>query len=283
MPWPALPKNVIEDPRLRDRELVFRDREEAGRALVKLLKPEVKGPGRVLAIPCGGVPVGKLVAEGLNFELDLIVARKLQLPWNPEAGFGAVTAEGPVYLNQELLVAAGLTQEDFDRAEAKTRAEVRRREKLFRGERPAPELKGREVMVVDDGLASGYTMLAAVKWVKEQKPERLIVAVPTASLGSLIRISPEANLVAAANVRTGLSFAVANAYENWHDVKDQEVLDARPGQEATLTQARHGQGAAKTQFRKKSVQASVQGTLTTWPPWRSLARPTRSNQGQHPG
>ena len=221
----SLPENAREDPRLRDRERIFADREHAGRVVAELLRPEVGVRGLVLAIPCGGVPVGRAVAEGLNGDFDLVVARKLQLPWNPEAGFGACTADGPVYLNHDLYLAAGLTPADLEIAEARTRAEVRRRERLFRGERPPPEVAGREVIVVDDGVASGYTMLAAAAWVKEWKPARLILAVPTARLESLARLSREADLVVAANVRRGNSFAVALAYQNWADLQDRDVLD----------------------------------------------------------
>lgn len=221
-----LPENVIEDPMLRDRELVFRDRRHAGDVLAGLVNTLGLKRPVVLAIPAGGVPVGIEVARALGAELDLIIARKLQIPGNTEAGFGAVAEDGPVFLNDGLVESLGLTRQEIKAAEEKTREELKRRVLVFRAGRPMPELHGREVLLVDDGLASGATMIAALAWAKDRGPDQVIVAAPTGHESTALRLSRQASFVVCPNIRGGLSFAVASAYQHWHDLADTEVMAA---------------------------------------------------------
>jgi len=220
-----LPENVIEDFSLRDKSQVFHDRDQAGGVLAGHLKElELSGP-LVLAIPCGGVPVASRVCVDLGLQFDILLVRKLQIPGNTEAGFGACTTDGPVFLNHDLVESLGLSPAQIQEAEKKTRNELYRREKIFREGRPLPEVNGRDVVLVDDGLASGYTMHAAVGWVKEKKCRTVTVAAPTAHLSTAARLARSSDYLVCPNIRGGFSFAVADAYERWYDLQDDEVLD----------------------------------------------------------
>ncbi len=219
-----LPANVMEDPGLRDAAPVFTDRRHAGEALGAMLKYLSLSRPIVLAIPAGGVPVGAEAARALGADLDLIFSRKLQVPGNTESGFGAIAGDGPVFLNDELVEALGLGERVIADAEARTRDELARRERLFRAGRPLPALSGREAILVDDGLASGITMTAAAAWARGQKPGRLIIAAPTGHLDTVLRLSRLCDLIVCPNLRAGYSFAVASAYEHWHDLDDAEVM-----------------------------------------------------------
>lgn len=216
---------IVDEGSLRSRRGVFEDRDHAGRLLAEKLQGKVKEDMVVLAIPSGGVPVGCAVAEALKAPLDLMVVRKLQVPWSPEAGFGAVTVDGTVVLNEPLVAGLGLTQEEISRCAAQTVEIIKERRRKFRGDRPFPDLKGKTVILVDDGLASGYTMLAAVISVRKREPRRVIVAVPTAPPASIQLIAPHVDEVVCLNIRDELYFAVADAYQRWYDLGDEEVVE----------------------------------------------------------
>jgi len=178
----------------------------------------------VLGIPSGGVPVASEIADALHLTIDFIIVRKIQIPYNPEAGFGAVGPDGEVILNERLLGQMGLTDTEKNAQIKKTKEIIKRRNQLFRGERPPPLLKDKNVIVVDDGLASGYTMLAAVRYVKRKMPHEVIIAVPTGAERTVNFILPEADKLLCLNVRSGFHFAVAEAYRNWYDLTDEEVI-----------------------------------------------------------
>jgi predicted phosphoribosyltransferase len=161
--------------------------------------------------------------------LDLIIVRKIQFPWTTEAGFGAIDPDGVPLFNEMLLSRMPLTPEQISAQIAKTEANLKERERILRGGRPYPDLAGETVMVVDDGLASGYTMQAAVRFLKKKGAARLIVAVPTALDRAAQTLLSLVDLLVCPNIRSGLSFAVAEAYENWYDVDQQEVLDVLAG------------------------------------------------------
>lgn len=215
---------LTEEISLRDKFYVFEDREEAGRLLAeKLIR--YKGPGSmVLGIPSGGVPVASEIANALNLPMDLVIARKIQMPNNPEAGFGAMGPEGEVILNERLLDHLGLAEDEIKAQTKKTMDIIRRRNQIFRGGRPFPSLKDKIAILVDDGLASGYTMLAAVRFIKRKAPQKIIIAVPTASERTVELILPEIDELICPNVRSGIFFAVADAYRNWYDLTDEEVI-----------------------------------------------------------
>ncbi len=214
----------VEDSALRDRKYVFEDRHDAGKLLSGKLT-RYKGIGAlILAIPSGGLPVAAEIAEALTMQLDMIIVRKLQIPFNPEAGFGAMGPDGEVIINEELLSRLRLTEEAVKAQIKKTGEVIRKRDHLFRKGRPFPSCRDRGVIVVDDGLASGYTMLAALKDIRRKMPSRLIAAVLTGPERTIKNIMPEADEVICLNVRRGPSFAVADAYRNWYDLTDEDVL-----------------------------------------------------------
>ncbi|NMC88202.1 MAG: phosphoribosyltransferase, partial [Methanomicrobiales archaeon] len=144
----------------------------------------------------------------------------------PEAGFGAVTWDGRVFLNRALMAGLDLSEADVEAAIAKAKWSVEERIEKFTGGRGLePELTGRVAILVDDGLATGYTMLAAVEAARAESPHRIIVAIPTGSLHAVTFIAGKADTVICPNIRTGRAFAVAQAYERWHDLTDQEVQE----------------------------------------------------------
>ena len=217
---------IIEDRTMRDRLGVFEDRTDAGRRLAATLSQlEMSAEAVVCAIPAGGVPPGLEVARALAAPLRMAVVRKVQIPWNPEAGFGAVTWDGQVFLNRALMTGLDLSEAEVNAAVAKARKNVEERREKFSGGRAEPGLEGRTAILVDDGLATGYTMLAAVEAVRAGSPGEVIVAVPTGSLHAVDFIARKVDLVVCLNIRTGRTFAVAQAYERWHDITDQEVQE----------------------------------------------------------
>ncbi|HHT9136736.1 MAG TPA: phosphoribosyltransferase, partial [Candidatus Wunengus sp. YC60] len=216
--------NLIEDRSLRDKVYVFKDRKEAGRVLAQRLSGYKDSDGIVLGIPSGGVPVAAEIAKILGLSLDVVIVRKIQLPDNTEAGFGAVGPDGEVSLNTSLISQLHLTKEAVERQIQMTVGIIKRRNELFRGGCPFPSLKDKVVIIVDDGLASGYTMLSAVDFIKRHKPEKVVIAVPTAPKGTVDFILPQVDELVCLNVRGGFPFAVANAYENWYDLEDEEVI-----------------------------------------------------------
>jgi predicted phosphoribosyltransferase len=217
---------ITEEPKYRERTFVFKDRLHAGRILAEKLR-EYAGNKRVivLAVPAGGVPVGYVVASLLAVPMDVVVARKAQIPWNPEAGFGAVTWNGEIVLNESLVSDLGMTEKMIEESILKTRRIIHERIRKFRGDRPMPDLGGKIVILIDDGLASGFTMLAAARSVRKREPERTVIAIPTASLRALQLLKPEVDGIVCLNIRSGPIFAVADAYENWYDLSDEEVTE----------------------------------------------------------
>ena len=157
-----LPQNVIEMAELRDRVSVFRDREHAGDTLARMLNRYEGSRAILFAVPAGGVPVAAVMAERLRLRLEVAVVSKITLPWNTEAGYGAVAFDGSVLLNEDILARIGLAREQIEEGRRTTLEKVQRRLRKFRGDRPLPDLEATTAILVDDGLASGFTMLAAV-------------------------------------------------------------------------------------------------------------------------
>ena len=230
VPEQPLMGEITDNPRLRDRRFVFLDRHDAGRQLGAFIRTlsAVKNP-LVLAIPAGGVPVGREVAAALGAPLALAVVRKIRIPGSTESGFGAVTWDGQVLINEPLRAALGLSAATVDEAVAETRENVSRRIALFGGGRPVPPMEGKTIILIDDGLASGFTMLAAIQSVRLRNPAGVIVAVPTASASSAALVSRHADLLVSLNIRSGRTFAVADAYQEWYDLDDREVLEELAG------------------------------------------------------
>lgn len=215
---------LIEESTFRDKLYVFRDRHHAGELLVEKLKEYKSADAYVLAIPAGGVPVGYVISKSLKLPLDVIIVRKIHIPWNQEAGFGAITFDGIIIFNERLLHILGLTKEEIDHCIKIEGEAIERRLKLLRGGKPFPDITGRTTILVDDGIASGYTMLSAVESVRRRGPKRIIVAVPTGSESAIRLLEPWVDEIVCLNIRTGPVFAVADAYESWYDLTDEDVV-----------------------------------------------------------
>ena len=216
--------NIIQLPELLDQVRVFRNRRQAGEVLARMLEGFRLTNTLILAIPSGGVPVAVVIAEQLQLPLDIAVVSKITLPWNTEAGYGAVAFDGTMRLNQDLLPHLRLTEKQLKEGRAQTFEKVRRRLQKFRGDQAMPDLRDRKVILVDDGLASGFTLLVAVEAVRKAGAESILVAVPTGSYKSVLRVSRQVETLYCANIRAGWSFAVAEAYQRWTDVEEEEAL-----------------------------------------------------------
>lgn len=200
----------------------FANREAAGEALADVLAYYRGADVLVLGLPCGGVVVAARVAEDLAAELDVIVARKLPSPISQELAIGAVTADGERYLNEGLISELGVSDMFLDAVTGVQRAEARQREQRFRGNRVAPRITGRIVILVDDGLATGATMHAAVRSVRKQRPGHLIVAAPVGSHEACEALAHEADEVVCP-WRPEPFGAVGLYYENFVQTSDAEV------------------------------------------------------------
>lgn len=216
---------LIESEDLRDRLFVFEDRTEAGLRLSESLVKFSSTGAIIFAIPSGGVPIAAIIAKELGLALDLLLVRKVRVPDNPEAGLGAVGPEGEVILNTGLIGRLMISKEEVERETSEARETIKKREGLFRKGRPFPSIEGKTVIVVDDGLASGYTMLTSVEFLRRLNPEQIIVAVPSAHEMTVKQVVGQVDELYCLNIRGGFSFAVADAYKEWYDLTDREVLD----------------------------------------------------------
>jgi predicted phosphoribosyltransferase len=204
-------------------QLPFADRAEAGRLLAaKLATLTLPANSVVLALPRGGLPVGFEVAKRLQSPLDVVIVRKLGVPWQPELAMGAIADGSFQTLDQDLIRAFGLSRKEIDAVIAKEKVEIERRVKLYRKGRPALDLDGRTVLLVDDGLATGSTMLVAARYVRSLRPERTLIAVPVASVQACQRLKGEADdRVCLATPEPFV--AVGQWYVDFSQVKDSEV------------------------------------------------------------
>ncbi|UCF90392.1 MAG: phosphoribosyltransferase [Desulfobacterales bacterium] len=228
----SLPPGVFDLPHLREKTRVFSDRAQAGEILADVLDAAPSSPDLVLGIPAGGLPVAAVIHRRLGLDLDVAVVSKITLPWNTEAGYGAVAFDGTVRLNQAMLAHIGLSPQQIKEGIEKTRRKVRRRVRRLRGGRPWPDLTRRAVILVDDGIASGFTLRVAVEAIRKAGAGSITVAVPTGHRASLPPIASAVSAVYCPNIRGGMRFAVADAYANWSDVTAEELdaLLAKSGQ-----------------------------------------------------
>ena len=216
---------IIEREDLRNRAHVFRDRAHAGAVLAEMLAPSFdrRPHAMVLAIPAGGVPVAAPIAQRLALPCDLAVVSKITLAWNTEAGYGAVAFDGSAYLNDAFVRRIGLSEADVETGVARTREKVVRRNAALRENRSYAAVTGADVVLVDDGLASGFTLRAAVAAVRATGAASISVAVPTAHESSARAITASVEGFYCPNVRSGHSYAVADAYKKWSDVDEETV------------------------------------------------------------
>jgi putative phosphoribosyl transferase len=201
---------------------MFDDRKDAGKRLGRALI-NYRGKGiLVLAIPRGGVEVGYEVARTLDADLSLIIVRKLPFPDNPEAGFGAIAEDGSTIIIEQATY--GVPQGTLERIIEFQQEEIERRIQVLRNGEPLPDLKGRTVILVDDGIAMGSTMRAAIKLCKHQEAGRIVVAVPVTSAGVAREIGALVDEIVVLK-QPHYFRAVAQVYRNWYDVSDREVLE----------------------------------------------------------
>ena len=200
----------------------FTDRADAGRQLAALLAHLRDQRALVLALPRGGVPVAYEVAHSLKAPLDVLNVRKLGVPWHEELAMGAIATGGVRVLNNDVIIAAGITASQLDEATARERLEVDRRERLYRGGRPAPDLRGRTVILVDDGIATGATVRAAISVVRAQNAARLVLAVPVAQDSIATELAREVDELVCV-IRPGDLYAIGLWYDEFPQLTDREV------------------------------------------------------------
>ena len=205
--------------------MLFRDRSEAGRWLADRLQAYKGRPDvLVLALPRGGVPVAFELAQSLDVPLDVFLVRKLGTPGQEELAMGAIASGGVRVLNDEIVGALAIPAKVIEDVARKEEQELRRREASYRGSRPAPDVKGRVVILVDDGLATGSTMRAAVRAVKQMQPARVVVAVPVAATSTREEISREVDEIVCSTPPEPF-LAVGRWYQDFSQTSDEEVHD----------------------------------------------------------
>ncbi|MHA2283880.1 MAG: phosphoribosyltransferase [Promethearchaeota archaeon] len=182
------------------------------------------------AIPNGGVAVTEGFSSRFNLDYDILIVRKIKIPHNTEAGFGSITTDGTILVNQPLLSQLNLSEKSIKDSIEITKTEIKSRLKFYSKKNNLKDsyeehIKNKNIFILDDGLASGFTMLAAISMIKKYNPEKIYIAVPTAPLRTVNLIKPEVDKVLCPNVREVAWFAVADAYKNWYDVPESEVLD----------------------------------------------------------
>ncbi|MFX1339906.1 MAG: phosphoribosyltransferase [Promethearchaeota archaeon] len=218
----------------------YESRFQAGELLAELIEQKkekihnfaIKNPNQFFcfAIPNGGVPVVEGLCSKLGIGYDLLIVRKIKIPFNTEAGFGSITTDGTVLINEELLGHLNLSDREVINSIELTKREISERLKFYHKEVNLENLYRQSInekciFMIDDGLASGFTMLAAIKMVKKYNPKKIFVAVPTSPLSSVQRISLHIDDLFCPNVRNVWRFAVADAYKHWYDVPESEVLE----------------------------------------------------------
>jgi len=218
----------------------YESRFKAGELLAEYVKRENKYLNKSLmedknqffcfAIPNGGVPVTEGFCSKYNLYYDILIVRKIKIPYNTEAGFGSVTTDGTILINEQLLSRLNLSEKVVRDSIELTKTEIRERLKFYNKEFGlekfyAHHIQKKHIFILDDGLASGFTMLAAINMIKKYNPEKIYIAVPTAPLRTVNNVKTEVNEIFCPNIREVLRFAVADAYKNWYDVPESEVLE----------------------------------------------------------
>lgn len=179
----------------------------------------------VLGVPRGGVIVAAEVAKALNAPLDVIISRKIGAPFNPELAMGAVAPDGTVLYDERLMGVFGVKREGLEEEVARQLEEIRRRERLYRGGRKPPEYEGRTVIVIDDGIATGFTLMAALRSISRHRPKKLVLAVPVAPPEVLARLNSEVDEVVCLETPEEF-YAVGQFYSDFRQTTDQEVVTA---------------------------------------------------------
>ncbi|WP_194836276.1 phosphoribosyltransferase [Nocardia sp. XZ_19_369] len=202
--------------------MIYPDRTLAGRALATHLEDLRAAHPLLLGLPRGGVPVAAAVRDVIGGDLDILLVRKLGVPWQPELAMGAIGEDGVRVLNPDVLSHTGINQREFAQIEDAERAELERRRAVWRGDAKPIPLDGRTVVIVDDGMATGATVVVACRVARLHQPSRIVVAVPVSSAEALRRVAAEADQVVCPLVPDSLG-GVGTAYEDFHQLEDAEV------------------------------------------------------------
>jgi len=217
---------IIENRSFRNKHYIFTSRRKAG----SLLGPYVglEPFDLLLLIPNGGIPVGLGIVEFPlvpRTKIDLLIVRKIQIPGNTEAGMGAITPDGQVFLNDMLLDRLTISSHQLETQIERTKYEIEKKRREFIGTSHKLEVYGKNILIVDDGVASGFSVLAASLWLRQLGAETIILAVPTAPMSSLKRLEKVLDKIICLNIREKFPFAVADAYTDWYDVSNSEIKD----------------------------------------------------------
>lgn len=206
--------------------MVFKNRTEAGKVLAGRLSQYRDKDALILALPRGGVPVAREVASALNAELDVVITRKIGAPGNPELAIGAVTDDGTVFLNDSLVAGLDVSRDFIDHKIKQAKSEIADYVRRYRGEQPIPKVADRVVVIVDDGIATGYTVLAAAEATLRKNPKKLVIAVPVAPRESVHELEQATGCQVIAVTQPAFFLAVGQFYEDFKQVSDEEVRNA---------------------------------------------------------
>ncbi len=209
---------------VEDRRVVFKDRCEAGQILAHEVERFIGEPGTVFSVAKGGVPVGCMLARTLKLRVDVIFPRKIPVPGRQQVGLGAMMQDGTTVLNNVLISRLNFKPHQIDTLKEDVINQIKRETTKLRGYAPYPDIGGKTVFLVDDGLASGYTMLAAVRWVSRSYPRRIVVAVPVSSFAAYDLLRNEVDEFIALRICSAPDFAVAKFYEEWF-ISEERALE----------------------------------------------------------
>jgi predicted phosphoribosyltransferase len=212
------------DVKLTTPKILFENRHDAGRQLATTLSEYSDHSAVVLAIPNGGVPVALEVASTLKADLDVIVCRKIPIPLAPEGGFGAIADDGTMMLNETAIKRTGLSREQINYEAGKVRADIKQRTLNYKIDRLPTRLNNKTVIIIDDGMASGITMLTAVASVRNRHPKEIVVAVPVAPAQAIDQVEKTADVIVTCATVDVPKFHIADFYRYWHDLGDDYVV-----------------------------------------------------------
>ncbi len=205
-------------------QIIFENRHDAGRQLAAELSEYSNSSAVVLAIPNGGVPIALEIGNTLKIDFDLVICRKIPMPLNPGVGFGAVVDDGTLILNEEAVARIGLNRQQIEYEASRVRADIKQRSMLYQATRPLVSMTGKAAIIVDDGLASGYTMMAAVQSVRHRRPREIVVAVPVASANAFAKLEGAADKVVACARALMPNYHISDFYQYWQDLSDNDVI-----------------------------------------------------------
>jgi putative phosphoribosyl transferase len=216
--------------------MIFQDRRDAGRRLASQLASYANREDViVLGVPRGGVAVAFEVATALQVPLDVFISRKLGVPWQEELAFGAVATGGVHILDTELVAGLGIPDSEIERITTATRIELERRERVYRGDRPPVKLEGKTVILVDDGIATGSSIRAAIRALRQLKPVRLVVAVPVAPVSTCNRLKQEVDQLVCVSMPEGF-LGIGEFYDDFSQMTDDEVTELLRRAESSTSQ-----------------------------------------------